>query len=82
MLLELPSGTVFSEAFEYLLKAYYVFNIAFPKVLTIFFNFIMMNVFDITVKSKADAKKNKIEDNLSRPRDFLRKILKCINDVK
>lgn len=80
--MELPFGINFLQAFDYLMRSYYVFNVSFPKVLTVFFNFIMMHVYDVHVKSKCDPKKSKIEDTLSRPREFLRKVLKCINDMK
>lgn len=80
--MELPVGISFLQAFDYLMRSYYVFNVSFPKILLVFFNFIMMNVYDVHVKSKWDPKKQKIEDTLSRPREFLRKVMKCINDMK
>ncbi|KAL5279104.1 hypothetical protein ACFFRR_003620 [Megaselia abdita] len=82
VLVELPVGTSFLKAFDYLMRSYYVFNVGFPKILSVFYNFIMMNVYDVHVKSKCDPKKSRIEDTLSRPREFLRKVLKCINDMK
>lgn len=81
-LIEFPCSFTFTQAFDYLAKSYYVFNIAFPKKVTIFFHFIMKNIYDVHIKSSLYPKKNKIEDNFVRPREFLRKILKCINDIK
>lgn len=81
-LIELPEQTKFIEAVDILIRSYYVFNVDFPKNLSVFMNFIMMNVYDISIKSKYNAKRCKIEELHSRPRDFWRKIQKHINDMK
>uniref|UniRef100_T1GQ96 Uncharacterized protein n=1 Tax=Megaselia scalaris TaxID=36166 RepID=T1GQ96_MEGSC len=67
-LIEFPCSFTFTQAFDYLAKSYYVFNIAFPKKVTIFFHFIMKNIYDVHIKSSLYPKKNKIEDNFVRPR--------------
>ncbi|KAL5278046.1 hypothetical protein ACFFRR_002970 [Megaselia abdita] len=78
VLLELPHQTKCIRAVDYLLRCYYVFNIEFPKIISVFFNFIMVNIYDISIKSKYDPKKAKIEDLHSRSRDFLKKVQKYL----
>ncbi|KAL5278212.1 hypothetical protein ACFFRR_003081 [Megaselia abdita] len=77
-LIKLPEKTQFVEAFDYLVKCYYVFNFDFPKVLSVFLNFIMINIYDINVKSRFDTKRSKIENLPTRSREFWRKIKKQI----
>lgn len=85
VLLELPQQTKFIGAFDYLLRSYYVFNVEFPKTISVFLNFLMVNVYEISVKSKYDQKKANIEDLHTRSREFLRKVQKCLqlrNEIK
>lgn len=77
-LLELPHQTKCIGAVDYLLRSYYVFNVEFPRILNVFFNFLMVNVYNISIKSKFDQKKAKIDDLHTRSRDFLRKVQKCL----
>lgn len=70
----LPDNTSFFQAFDYLIQAYYVFNCDVPKILIVFFNFVMINIYEIETKSKYDPKKPNIEDNYMRPLDFLHKV--------
>lgn len=76
--LELPANIKFFEAFDYLIQSFYVFNTEFPKSLTVFYNFVVMNIYDIEAKSKYDQKKPKIDDFHMRPKDFLHKVQKYL----
>lgn len=69
---------MFNQAFDNLLRTYYVLNIEFPKSISVFLNFIMVNIYEINVKSKIDTKRQKIESSNSSSSEFLCKVLERI----
>lgn len=81
VLIDLPAETKFIEAVDYLTRSYYVFNIEFPKILSVFMNFVMIHIYDITIKSKHNKKKSRIDDPYTRTKDFWRRIQQYINSA-
>ncbi|KAL5278039.1 hypothetical protein ACFFRR_002965 [Megaselia abdita] len=69
-LIDLPEKTEFIQAFDYLVRSYYVFNVDFPKELSVFMNFIITNVYRLHIKSKLNTGEVKIDDLPSQSKEF------------